>query len=180
MEHDRPARQVALPASALTHLRRALRKEAGALGTTHALHAAGYAAGDELYESFRLQFGDTDPQGMAEGRFWAALDRFMSERGWGRVEQQRVHPGLGMLTATGWMESAPEGGESQPGCAFSSGFFAHFFGRVAGGPVAVLEVGCRSRGDDACRFLFGSETAVHHLYGLLLDGESVESALERV
>jgi hypothetical protein len=49
--------------------------------------------------------------------------------------------------------------------------------QIAGGPVAVLEVSCRTRGDDACRFGFGSERAITDLHGLLLDGADLDSAL---
>jgi hypothetical protein len=48
---------------------------------------------------------------------------------------------------------------------------------VAGSPVAVLEVSCRTRGDDRCSFLFGSEQAIHDVYGLLLEGDSLDDAL---
>ena len=49
---------------------------------------------------------------------------------------------------------------------------------MAGGPVAVLEVTCRTRGDDACAFAFGSEGAVHELYGKLLEGADLDGALD--
>jgi hypothetical protein len=48
---------------------------------------------------------------------------------------------------------------------------------VAGGPVAVLEVTCRTKGDERCTFAFGSAPTVHDLYGLLLDGQDLDSAL---
>ncbi|NIX42216.1 MAG: hypothetical protein GWN06_24335, partial [Gemmatimonadetes bacterium] len=48
---------------------------------------------------------------------------------------------------------------------------------LAGGPIAVLEVSCRARGDDCCDFAFGSETAIHGLYGRLLQGENLQAAL---
>jgi hypothetical protein len=48
---------------------------------------------------------------------------------------------------------------------------------AAGGPVAVLEVTCRTKGDDRCTFAFGSAATVHDLYGLLLEGQALEAAL---
>jgi hypothetical protein len=43
--------------------------------------------------------------------------------------------------------------------------------------VAVLEVACRSRGSDACQFVFGSEAAIHELYGRLMEDADLEAAL---
>jgi hypothetical protein len=43
--------------------------------------------------------------------------------------------------------------------------------------VAVLEVDCRARGADRCCFAFGSEVAIHDLYGHLLDGSDLDDAL---
>lgn len=171
------SRDLALPAAALTHLRRALRSEAGPLQATHALHDAGFATGDALYDEFAKMAGD-DPSELDEVRFWQALSRFFDGRGWGRVEHERLHPGLGLVRARSWAECDPEGDEAQPGCAFTSGLLAHILGRVAQGPVAVLEVGCRSSGSDHCEFLFGSEGAVHEVYGKLLDGRSLDAVLQ--
>jgi hypothetical protein len=48
---------------------------------------------------------------------------------------------------------------------------------VAGGPVAVLEVECISRGDAACAFAFGSEPVVQHVYARLLEGADLQEAV---
>jgi predicted hydrocarbon binding protein len=170
------ARDLTLPASTLRHLRLAIQKEAGPLGATHALHDAGYAAGEAFYEAFRVEVGG-DPAALAEGRFWKELDTFFKVRGWGRISQERVHPAFGVLRAGQWGESDPRSGEMQPGCAFSAGVFAYILGRVAGGPIAVLEVECRSRGNEGCSFLVGSEEAIHRIYGHLFDGEPLDAAL---
>jgi predicted hydrocarbon binding protein len=174
-----PSRQgeFVLPAATLTILRRALRKEAGALKATHALHAAGYAAGEGVAEDFAAFAGATRPETLADADFWSLLNDFFVRRGWGGIRHERVHPGMAILTSSNWVEADDEGRETQPGCAFSSGVLASLFSRLAGGPVAVLEVACRSRGDEACRFLFGAEEAVHEVYGHLLEGASLETAL---
>jgi predicted hydrocarbon binding protein len=173
------SRSVAIPVAVLTELRSALRREAGPLGATHALHAAGFAAGEPMYERFAARI-DGDPASLGELRFWEEASRFFEEEGWGSFEHERVHSGLGILRAPDWAEANPKGDESQPGCAFSSGMLACVLGKVAGGPVAVLEVRCRSRNDDHCGFLFGSESAIHDVYGLLLDGIPLESVLSRL
>jgi predicted hydrocarbon binding protein len=168
-------RRLALPPLVLTHLRRALREEVGPLTTTHVLHDAGFSAGEEIYETFAAATDMSDDVATAE--FWSALSRHLAASGWGTFEVERVHSGLGMIRAHDWAESSPGGSESQPGCHFSSGMFAALLGRAAGGPIAVLEVQCRSKGDPHCAFLYGSEAAVHEMYGLLLDGAPLDEAL---
>ncbi len=170
-----PAR-LALPPLALSHIRRSLRREVGALAATHVLHDAGFAAGEDIFEHFADRLPE-EPVHLPAPSFWSALSGHLEAEGWGHFEVERVHSGLGLVRAHGWAESNPEGEEEQPGCHFTSGMFAALLGRVAGGPVAVLEVLCRSKGDDHCGFLYGSEAAIHEIYGLLLDGASLDDAL---
>ncbi len=174
-----PSRSVALPAPVLTHLRTSLRKEAGPLGATHALHAAGFAAGELIHDRFAA-FSGSEPSTFMASEFWEVMSRYFAEEGWGSFSHERVHPGLAILRSSDWAESNPEGTETQPGCAFTSGMLAHLLGHFSDGAVAVLEVRCRSRGDDHCGFLFGSETAIHEVYGLLLDGLPLDSVLARL
>jgi predicted hydrocarbon binding protein len=169
-------REITLPAEVLRLLRRALRREAGPLVSIHALHNAGFAAGESFYLKLREEAG-VELSELPEREFWSHLNRFFQGWGWGEITQSRVHPGLGMLYADEWGESNPDAGESQPGCAFTAGLLVYLLGRVAGSPVAVLEVSCRTRGDDRCSFLFGSEQAIHDVYGLLLEGDSLDDAL---
>ncbi|MEX0856249.1 MAG: V4R domain-containing protein [Gemmatimonadota bacterium] len=172
-------RDLTLPASALRHLGRMIRREAGSLGGTHALQDAGFAAGEDFLQAFADEVGE--PLGkLPAARFWTELDAFFEVRGWGRVEQVRLHPAFGVLHAHDWGESDPAGTEAQPGCAFSAGVLARMLGSIAGGPVAVLEVGCRSRGDGECSFLVGSELAIHEIYGHLLDGAPLDVALQKL
>ena len=150
----------------------------------HVLQDAGFATGETIYRDFVRYVAERpngqeapDPSNLDEGKFWERLNRFLEARGWGQLTSERVHSGLGMVRAADWAEADREGQESQPGCYFTSGLLAHLLGQAAGGPVAVLEVRCRSRSDAHCDFLYGSEAAVHEIYGLLLDGRSVEDAL---
>jgi len=178
------SRNVVLPAAALAHLRRALARELEVSSAVHALQDAGFATGESLYREFARELAGhnghqetPDPSTLPEKGFWDRLDNFFGARGWGHLETERVHSGLGMVRAHQWAEADERGHETQPGCFFTSGLLAHLLGQAAGGPVAVLEVRCRSRGDQACEFLYGSEAAVHEIYGLLLDERSVEEAL---
>ncbi|TVP73556.1 MAG: hypothetical protein EA352_11885 [Gemmatimonadales bacterium] len=175
-----PVRDVRIPAILLTHLRRAVRKAVGTLNATHVLHEAGHDSGPTLLGGVLESLHPDGPGAASMDAFFGAVTGHLRQEGWGTMELQRVHPGLAVLESSNWAEADPDGSEQQPGCAFTCGLLAWLFSRVSPGRVAVLEVACRSRGDDACRFLFGAEEAVHDVYGLLLDGASLESALERI
>lgn len=176
---SRPSRDVAVPARSLTALRNALREEAGPLAAIHALQAAGWEAGTEFYEGFEGTLG-TSSDKLTEDDFWERLAAFLRNRGWGTIHHTRPHPGVGLLRSPDWVESDDARDETQPSCSFSSGMLAGLLSRVAGGPIAVLQVACRGRGDEACSFAFGSEATIHGLYGLLLEDGTFEQALERL
>jgi bacteriochlorophyll 4-vinyl reductase len=126
---------------------------------------------DSLVRTIPRPVGD-----LPQKAFWESISRFFERRGWGRLTHSTPHPGVGMLTSTDWAEAEGRH-ESQPVCSFSSGIFAHMLTRIAAEPVAVLEVSCRARGEPACRFVFGSEAAIHELYGLLLEGRGFDQAM---
>ena len=175
---DSIAREVTMPASVLTALRRALRQEMGSLTTIHTLHAAGYASGEVAFNSFGHALRQPVEE-IPEAAFWAAFGRFLDRRGWGKLQHSAPHPGVGLLTSPDWAEAEGEL-EAQPACAFSVGLLSHLLTRAAGAPVAVLEVSCRARGDQDCTFAFGSDATIHDLYGLLLEGNSLEMALSEL
>lgn len=106
--------------------------------------------------------------------FWDALGAILRSRGWGRLRQERVHSGLGVVVAEDWMESGSAG---SPGCPFTVGLLRALFQEVAGEPVDVMETACEGHGDEGCRFVFGSEAAVRELRTRLEDGLSEEAAL---
>ncbi|MGE0159464.1 MAG: V4R domain-containing protein [Gemmatimonadales bacterium] len=165
-------REIAIPATAFGSLRAHLEKEAGPLPTVHALHHAGYAAGAAAAPA--LGGGGAS---MGEDAFWSRLADFFSKRGWGVLRHARPHRAVGVLTSTDWAEASPGDGGSDASCHFSAGFLSGLLTELAGGPVAVLEVGCRSRGGESCQFAFGSEGAIHELYGRLLEDHSLDAAL---
>ncbi len=170
-----PAREVALPASIFATLRNELAREAGALPSIHALHAAGYGAGTECGVAFRAAVGG-NPVELSEARFWADLARFLSRRGWGTLSHEASHNAVGMLRSKDWAESEASHGESV-GCSFTAGLLSGLLSEIAGGPVAVLETACRSRGDAECAFAFGSEGVIHELYGGLLEGSDLADVM---
>lgn len=168
-------KEVAVPVSIFATLRRELTREAGALPTIHALHAAGYGAGAEAAAGFRSSLG-RDVGEMGRSAFWTSLCRFLSQRGWGTLTHEAPHGGVGLLTSPDWVES---GGDEvvEEGCSFTTGFLSGLLSDLSGGPIAVLEVTCRGRESERCAFAFGSEAAIHALYGELMDGAELTTAL---
>lgn len=176
---DGTPRDLTLPATALSALWSSLYRQAGSPAATQALHAAGHESGVALFE--KLDRGARGPLAeLGEGAFWEHMEETFRRGGWGTLRHRRIHSGLGLLSTSDWAEAEAGHDDGHPGCAFTSGLFVGFLGRVAGGPLAVLEVGCRTRGDGECHFAFGSERAIHELYGLLLDGVDLQRALEQL
>jgi hypothetical protein len=166
-------REIAIPATAFVSLRVHLEKEAGPLPTVHALQHAGYAAGTAAAPALVA----VDPGTMGEAAFWTKLSDFFGKRGWGSLRHARPHAAVGVLTSGDWAEASDGGGDADASCHFSAGYLSGLLTELAGGPVAVLEVGCRSRGGDTCQFVFGSESAIHELYGKLLEDDDLDRAL---
>lgn len=170
-------REIAVPVSVFAALRTELGKEAGTLPTVHALHHAGYHAGTEAAAT--LAAGNKGaPASLARDAFWSKLSDFFGERGWGTMSHDLTHNGVGILSSPDWAEASDGDTDPDASCFFSTGFLSGLLSELAGGPVAVLEVGCRTRGEKSCQFAFGSEAAIHDLYGRLLDGVDLDGALE--
>jgi len=81
-----------------------------------------------------------------------------------------------VLDSSDWAEAAP-GSAQEPMCFFSSGMLADFFGRLSGEPVAVMEVECRSRNDERCRFLSASPETLNAVFEQMTQGTGYEQAL---
>ena len=60
------------------------------------------------------------------------------------------------------------------------GYLSGLLSTLVGSTVAVLEVSCQRRGDDACEFAFGSESAIQHLDRAILNGAAMSHALEEL
>ena len=170
-------REIAVPVSVFAVLRSELEKEAGELPTIRALHHAGYRAGAEAAAWFGAS-GEDGVGVMAQSAFWSSLCDGFARRGWGSLSHDLERAGVGLLASPDWAEASGEGPDPDASCSFSTGFLSGLLSELASGPVAVLEVECRTRGDDQCRFAFGSESTIHDLYGRLLDGAGLDGALE--
>lgn len=172
--------EIALPTVSLVALRRALIEEVGADAAARALRRAGCAAGDALYP---LLVGpaeggeETGPAEMPGDVFWRNLGELLAARGWGRLDFEPVHPGVGALDSADWVEADPDLGAVHPCCHFTTGMLANLLGRAAGGEVGVLEAECRSRGDLRCRFLFGNREALTAVHTALASGAGTEESL---
>ncbi|MEX2472747.1 MAG: 4-vinyl reductase [Gemmatimonadota bacterium] len=171
-------KEVVVPVQVFTVLRRELEKEVGTLPAVRALHHAGYAAGGGAASSFEASGTAESLPDLAAGDFWRRIERFFSKRGWGTLSHEDVHPGVGVLRSPDWLEATPDATDPEGSCSFTTGYLAGLLSELSSRPVAVLEVTCRSRGDDACRFAFGSEAVIHDLYGQLLEGADFDRALE--
>jgi hypothetical protein len=54
---------------------------------------------------------------------------------------------------------------------------ADFFSRLAGAPLAVMEVECRSMGGERCRFLIGAGETMQRVYDEMGQGVPYDEAL---
>lgn len=164
-------REIRIAADSVLALHRTLKQEVGAQAATVTLQKAGHAAGEALF----ADLGQDDPTGQTpHTTFWSQLSDHFEEHGWGTVEHEEGHPGVGVLVARDWFEIDPE---TAPTCPFSTGVLSNILGRVAGQDVAVMVVPCDEDDDGCCRFLFGSGPVLQHVYAGLKGGGELESAL---
>src|SRR6266576_2118823 len=104
---------------------------------------------------------------------------FNRATGWRSVSVAPLGNAALVVDSSDWAEAAP-GSAQEPMCFFSSGMLADFFGRLSGEPVAVMEVECRSRNDERCRFLSASPDTLNVVYEQMKEGRGYEEALRPV
>lgn len=164
---------VALSPSALHRLR----DSAGA----QVLQEAGYAAGESVYRSFAAWLpavaGVDDPGDLAASRLADVLSRFFSSLGWGGVTVAQVSDAVVAVDSVDWAEAQPGVGLQYPSCAFTSGLLADFMTRLGDAPLAVMEVECRSRGEERCRWLVGAPESLTALYDHMAQGADYQTIL---
>jgi predicted hydrocarbon binding protein len=163
---DLPANAlVAMTRDSLLALRTALFRDIGADAAT-LLQEAGIAGGAGLFDTFTRWLsarGHGAPETLAAMEFAERATEFFRDAGWGSISVGALDT-VATIDSPDWAEGDPGFPLEFPGCYFTSGVFADFFGRVAGEPLAVMEVECRSMGAERCRFLVGSEATMQHLY----------------
>lgn len=166
-------RDIRIPASSLIAVRRALVRELGLEAAAPALQEAGHAAGDALHD--RLVRGlDGDVTTTTSASFWKRLSGLFRELGWGSMEQEELHPGVGALVAREWFEVDPAGSSA---CPFTIGVLANLLGRVAGREVAVMQAPCEGDEPGCARFLFGAGPVLQEVYAGLRDGRDLQASL---
>jgi predicted hydrocarbon binding protein len=166
---------VRLPAGGLAELRRAIEQNSSE-GPVRALREAGRRlAGDA--EMAIAERGGSSLAALPLETFWSELSRYFDEAGWGRLKHEEVNEGIGAIVASDWAESDPAERRGAPGCHLSTGLLAELLTRAVGRPVAVMEVDCRSQGDEVCRFLFGSPTTLLLVHKKLAQAGSLNDAL---
>ena len=169
---------VALTRTTLAALRAALLRDAGPAAASY-LQEAGYAGGEALFASFRRwleEQGHDAPESLDLESFERRATEYFRDTGWGALRISAVGEAVAALDSTDWAEADPDAGLDYPACHLTTGIFADFFGRVAGDPLAVLEVECRSMGHERCRFLVGSAEVMQYLYDEMTRGVDYESA----
>lgn len=173
---------VGLTRDALVTLRSVLFRDAGANAAAY-LQEAGYAGGNALYQAFAgwcASHGFAMPEHMAAPEFEQYAAAFFAELGWGAVSVGMLHDSVMTIDSANWAESDPASAMQFPGCYLSAGMLADFFGRIAGTPLTVMEVECRSMGSERCRFLLGSSETMQHVYDGMTQGVPYDAALEQM
>jgi predicted hydrocarbon binding protein len=161
-------------------LRASLERDAGIQAATH-LQEAGFAGGEELDEVFvrwlKAERNVDSPSDLDVQFLGEVLSDFFDEQGWGKLTSLPLGDAVLALDSDNWAEALdhPEG--QYPTCHLSCGLLADFLGRVSQGQVAVMEVECRSRGDQKCRFLAGAPETLSVLYERMAQGAGYVEAI---
>src|SRR5919202_577533 len=175
----RNSQLLALPRAALTTLRLALLRDAGPSAAAY-LQEAGYAGGEQLFESFRRWLrasGSGEPEELELEQFEERASEFFREAGWGTLHIGSLYDAVATLDSADWGEADPASALDHPGCHLTTGMLADFFGRIADHTLAVLEVECRSTGAARCRFLIGNAEVMEHVYDEMGRGVAYEDAV---
>lgn len=172
------------PPSTLAAIHRAALQDRSPREAAALVRQVGFETGEGFLAAFsgwlehHNQDPGADPASLPAEEFWGHLSAFFSSLGWGRLEFEQLHSGVGSLTSTEWAEAESGAGARQPTCHFTTGMLADLLSRLVGSDLAVLEAGCRSRGDASCRFLIGSAEALQRVFEGLRRGDEVEVAVQ--
>lgn len=169
---------VALTRQSLLALRSALFRDVGP-NAAALLQEAGYAGGEALYDAFARWLAARNlaaPEDLAAAEFALRATEFFRDAGWGAIEIGALDS-VATIDSPDWAESDPAYPLEFPGCYYTAGVMADFFGRLAGQPLAVMEVECRSMGAPRCRFLVGSGETMQRVYDAMGQGIPYDEAL---
>lgn len=169
---------LALTRDTLAALRTALVRDMGD-GASAYLQEAGYAGGAALFAAFDTwsqEHGHGAAESIPAADFQVRATEFFRDLGWGSLTLGSLGDAVATLDSEDWGEADPSAALETPGCHLTTGMFAEFFGRLAGAPVAVMEVECRSMGAPHCRFLLGSGDSLQHVYDEMSRGTDYQAA----
>lgn len=176
-----PVPMVRFPTAALDALHRAAGRGRDAHEAARLVREIGLETGETFHSAFQewlAQRGEPLPvAALPADRFWSGLAEFFSSLGWGRLEEERPHPGVVSLSSDEWVESAEKSGAAHPACHLTTGLLADLLGRVAGEDLAVLEVECQATGAGRCRFLVGSDAVLQRVHEEIARGAAYPDAL---
>lgn len=177
-EHE----MLVLSRAALSALRAALLRDTGPAAASY-LQEAGYAGGGAVFGAFRDWLhgrGRPEPEELDLDEFQRLASEYFRHAGWGTLEVGALHGAVATVDSDDWREADPVEQLDHPGCHFTTGMFADFFGRLSDVPLAVLEVECRSAGAPRCRFLLGNGDVMRYVYEEMERGAGYEEAVARV
>ena len=169
---------VAMTRDSLLALRGAMFRDLGA-NAAALLQEAGYAGGQAWFDAFSRWLADHGidaPESLPASEFATRASDFFRSAGWGSIELGALDS-VATVDSTDWAESDPAVPLDFPGCYYTSGVLADFLGRLAGEPLAVMEVECRSMGGSRCRFLVGSGETMQRVYDEMGRGIAYEDAV---
>ena len=169
---------VAMTRDSLLALRGAMFRDMGP-GAAALLQEAGYAGGQAWFDAFSRWLamqGMRAPESLPTSEFGARASAFFRSAGWGSIQLGALDS-VATVDSTDWAESDPAVPLDFPGCYYTSGVLSDFLGRLAGEPLAVMEVECRSMGGSRCRFLVGSGETMQRVYEEMGRGVAYEDAV---
>ena len=172
-----PPRFLQVPGTLLGTVRRFLVGDREPMDAVNVLRQVGYELGEEVYgalqERVSRDFSGTAWAELDPVEFWRAAAGFFDDRGWGTLVFRDLHPAVGVLELTEWVEGESGGGPR--GCHVTTGLLTALLERLAGGAVAVMEV---PSGDPArTRMVFGRPDVLGSVYEAVRGGASVEDAV---
>lgn len=171
------SRFLQVPASLLASVRTAVVGDRQPMEAVTVLRQLGYELGEEVYGALQdrigRDFAGTDWGTLDPQEFWRAAGGFFADRGWGRLEFHDLHPAVGAIDLTGWVEAESGGGPR--GCHLTTGLFSALLERLAGDGVGVMEV--PSGTPDRTRLLFARGDVLGQVYEGIRTGAPVEQVL---
>ncbi len=169
---------VALTRDSLIALRNGLFRDVGP-NAAALLQEAGYAGGPALFDAFTRWLsarGLSAPESLPATEFASRASEFFRDTGWGSIALGSMES-VATVDSADWAESDPAYPLEFPGCYYTAGVMADFFGRLAGVPLAAMEVECRSMGAERCRFLVGGPETMQRVYDAMADGTTYDQAV---